>query len=84
MLPVMMGYWPSDGRTTEHSVNPVTLLSTDMRAESMSSVIRYCSETKMKEPVSCPDVIRNYNVTMGALIRDMLVHLYRTPMKDKR
>lgn len=31
----------------------VTLLSTDMGVEPMSSVIRYCSEAKMKEPVSC-------------------------------
>ncbi|GAA6232932.1 piggyBac transposable element-derived protein 2-like [Lates japonicus] len=63
----------------------VTLLSTDMGVELMSSVIRYCSETKMKEPVSCPAVIRSYNASMGGIDKsDMLVHLYRTPMKSKR
>ncbi|XP_034041964.1 piggyBac transposable element-derived protein 3-like [Thalassophryne amazonica] len=63
----------------------VTLLSTDMGVEPMSSVIRYCSETKMKEPVSCPAVIKSYNANMGGIDKsDMLVHLYRTPMKSKR
>uniref|UniRef100_A0A4W6C6T3 PiggyBac transposable element-derived protein domain-containing protein n=1 Tax=Lates calcarifer TaxID=8187 RepID=A0A4W6C6T3_LATCA len=63
----------------------VTLLSTDMGVEPMSSVIRYCSETKMKEPVSCPAVIRSYNANMGGIDKsDLLVHLYRTPMKSKR
>ncbi|XP_065812570.1 piggyBac transposable element-derived protein 3-like [Labrus bergylta] len=63
----------------------VTLLSTDMGVEPMSSVIRYCSETKRKEPVSCPAVIRSYNANMGGIDKsDMLVHLYCTPMKSKR
>ncbi|TKS78300.1 PiggyBac transposable element-derived protein 3 [Collichthys lucidus] len=56
-----------------------------MGVELMSSVIRYCSETKIKEPVSCPVVIRSYNANMGSIDKnDMLVHLYRTPMKSKR
>ncbi|KAK1903604.1 PiggyBac transposable element-derived protein 2 [Dissostichus eleginoides] len=63
----------------------VSLLSTDMGVEPMSSVIRYCSETKTKEPVSCPAVIRTYNANIGGIDKtDMLVHLYRTPMKSKR
>ncbi|XP_034018956.1 piggyBac transposable element-derived protein 3-like [Thalassophryne amazonica] len=63
----------------------VTLLSTDMGVVPMSSVIRYCSETKMKEPVSCPAVIKSYNANMGGIDKsDMLVHLYRIPMKSKR
>ena len=41
----------------------------------MSSVQCYCSETKRKERVSCPAVIYK---------SDMLVHLYRTPLKSKR
>ncbi|XP_051957445.1 piggyBac transposable element-derived protein 3-like [Xyrauchen texanus] len=63
----------------------VTLLSTDMGAEPISSVHRYCSETKRKEQVSCPAVIKSYNANMGGIDKsDMLVHLYRTPMKSKR
>ncbi|CAG6016111.1 unnamed protein product [Menidia menidia] len=63
----------------------VTLLSTDMGVGPMSTVIRYCSESKKREPVSCPAVIRSYNANMGGIDKsDMLVHLYRTPMKSKR
>ncbi|KAK5897519.1 hypothetical protein CesoFtcFv8_010575 [Champsocephalus esox] len=63
----------------------VSLLSTDMGVEPMSSVIRYCSETKTKEPVSCPDVTRPYNANMGGLIRVTCWSTsYRTPMKSKR
>lgn len=75
MLPVMMGYWLSDGG--DHRT--VTLLSTDKGVELMSPVISYCSETKMKEPVNCPAVIRSYNANMGYIDKsDMLVHLYCT------
>ncbi|KAJ8372579.1 hypothetical protein AAFF_G00281230 [Aldrovandia affinis] len=63
----------------------VTLLSTDMGVEPMSSVYRYCSDTKKKEQVSCPAVIKSYNANMGGIDKsDMLVHLYRTPLKSKR
>ncbi|KAM4578002.1 piggyBac transposable element-derived protein 3-like [Fundulus diaphanus] len=63
----------------------VTLLSTDMGVGPMSTVIRYCSESKKREPVNCPAVIRSYNANMGGIDKsDMLVHLYRTPMKSKR
>ncbi len=34
---------------------------------------------------SCPAVIKSYNANMGGIDKsDMLVHLYRTPMKSKR
>ncbi|KAJ8416033.1 hypothetical protein AAFF_G00380550 [Aldrovandia affinis] len=63
----------------------VTLLSTDMGVEPMSSVYRYCSDTKKKEQVSCPAVIKSYNANIGGIDKsDMLVHLYRTPLKSKR
>ncbi|XP_058627599.1 piggyBac transposable element-derived protein 3-like [Onychostoma macrolepis] len=63
----------------------ISLLSTDMGVEPISSVYRYCSDTKRKEPVSCPAVIKSYNANMGGIDKsDMLVHLYRTPMKSKR
>ncbi|XP_038149898.1 piggyBac transposable element-derived protein 2-like isoform X2 [Cyprinodon tularosa] len=48
-------------------------------------VLRFSSESKKKEPVSCPAVIKSYNSNMGGIDKsDMLVHLYRTPMKSKR
>ncbi|KAL1276874.1 hypothetical protein QQF64_023547 [Cirrhinus molitorella] len=56
-----------------------------MGVEPISSVYRYCSDTKRKEPVNCPAVIKSYNANMGGIDKsDMLVHLYRTPMKSKR
>jgi len=63
----------------------VTLLSTDTGMEPMSSVQQYCSDTKRKEEVSCPAVIKSYNAKMGGIDKsDMLVHLYCTPMRAKR
>ncbi|KAL0147154.1 hypothetical protein M9458_057678, partial [Cirrhinus mrigala] len=53
----------------------VTLLSTDMGMEPISSVYRYCSDTKKKETVNCPAVIKSYNANMGGIDKsDMLVH----------
>lgn len=63
----------------------VTLVSTDVGVEPISSVYRYCSDTKKKEEVSCPAVIKSYNANMGGIDKsDMLVHLYRTPLRSKR
>ncbi|KAK7135409.1 hypothetical protein R3I94_014163 [Phoxinus phoxinus] len=65
--------------------NRIVTLLCDMGAEPISSVYRYCSETKRKEQVSCPAVIKSYNTNMGGIDKsDMLVHLYRTPKKSKR
>ncbi|XP_030018215.1 piggyBac transposable element-derived protein 3-like isoform X4 [Sphaeramia orbicularis] len=63
----------------------VTVLSTDMGVQPLSSVCFYCSDTKRKEEVSCPAVIKSYSVNMSGIEKsDMLVHLFRTPMKSKR
>ena len=63
----------------------VTILSTDLGAQPVSKCLRYSKETKKKEEVSCPNVIKSYNANMGGIDKsDMLVHLYRTPMKSKR
>jgi len=63
----------------------VTLLLTDTGMEPMSSVHRYCSDTKRKDEVSCPAVIKSYNANMEGIDQsDTLVHLYRNPMRSKR
>lgn len=63
----------------------VTLMSTDVGVEPRSSVYRYCSDTKRKEHVSCPCLIKSYNANIGGIDKsDMLVHLYRTPLRAKR
>ena len=62
-----------------------TMLSNDLGIEPVSSCSRYSKETKKKEAVACPKVIKSYNANMGGIDKsDMLVHLYRTPMKSKR
>lgn len=63
----------------------VTMLSNDLGVEPVSTCLRYSKETKKKEEVLCPKVIKSYNANMGGIDKsDMLVHLYRTPMKSKR
>ncbi|KAI2665902.1 PiggyBac transposable element-derived protein 1 [Labeo rohita] len=56
-----------------------------MGVEPIFSVYRNCSDDKRKEEISCPAVIKSYNANIGGIDkRDMLVHLYHTPMKSKR
>lgn len=63
----------------------VTMLSNDLGANPISKCLRYSKDTKQKEEVECPNVIKSYNANMGGIDKsDMLVHLYRTPMKSKR
>ena len=65
--------------------NIVTLLSTDVGVNPAAKCLRYSKETKKKEEVNCPSVIKSYNANMGGIDKsDMLVHLYKTPMKSKR
>ena len=63
----------------------VTLLSNDKGVAPMGTVKRYCKDTKKRDPISCPSVILSYNAHMGGIDKsDMLVSLYKTPMKSKR
>ena len=63
----------------------VTVISNDKGVEPMGKVERYCKETKKRETIPCPSVILSYNAHMGGIDKsDMLVTLYRTPMKSKR
>ena len=42
-------------------------------------------QTKRRGPIPCPSVILSYNAHMGGIDKsDMLVSLYKTPMKSKR
>ena len=48
-------------------------------------VKRFCKEERKKIDVECPLVVAEYNAHMGGIDKsDMLVHLYKTPMKAKR
>ena len=63
----------------------VTLLSNDLGVNPVHKCLRFSKETKQKEEVDCPSLIKSYNANMGGIDKsDMLVHLYRTPMKAKR
>ena len=63
----------------------VTMLSSDRGVQPTGRVERYSKETKKKEYVTCPSVILTYNSNMGGIDKsDMLVQLYKTPMKSKR
>ena len=63
----------------------VTMVSTDLGLKPIMKCMRYCKDTKMKTEVTCPSVIKSYNANMGGIDKsDMLVHLYKTPMKSKR
>ena len=63
----------------------VTLLSSDKGVQPLGRVKRYNKDTKKKEDNPCPSIILNYNCNMGGIDKsDMLVQLYKTPMKSKR
>lgn len=63
----------------------ITLLSTDMGVGHMFLMYRYCSDTKRKEQVSCPAVIKSFNANMGGIDRSsIMVNLHRIPLKSKR
>lgn len=47
----------------------VTMLSTELGVEPVSTWMRYDSDTKVKEDVSCPNVIKSYNENMGGVTR---------------
>uniref|UniRef100_A0A672KYQ5 PiggyBac transposable element-derived protein 3-like n=2 Tax=Sinocyclocheilus grahami TaxID=75366 RepID=A0A672KYQ5_SINGR len=63
----------------------VTLLSSACGVEPLSSVKRYKKEVQQKVDVPCPSIVLAYNQAMGGIdLSNMLVHLYKTPMKARR
>lgn len=63
----------------------VTLLSSCVGAEPVEKIRRYCKETKDKQDVHCPKIVKEYNKYMGGVdLADMLVSLYRIPFKSRK
>ncbi|XP_053631028.2 piggyBac transposable element-derived protein 3-like [Cherax quadricarinatus] len=63
----------------------VTILTNDIGINPVTKIRRYSKELKQKVEVDCPAVIKNYNAHMGGIDKnDMLVHLYKSPLKTKR
>ena len=61
------------------------MITNDVGVEPINQIERYDKETKRNIMVNCPNVIRSYNSHMGGIDKnDMLILLYKTPMKSKR
>nr|XP_047143108.1 piggyBac transposable element-derived protein 3-like [Hydra vulgaris] len=63
----------------------VQLVSTFSSPISLSNVKRWNRKNKSYVSVSCPEIVKEYNKSMGGVdLADMLISLYRTPIKTKR
>ena len=63
----------------------VTVISNDRGIEPKCTVSRFSKETKRREVVKCPDVVKHYSAHMGGIDKsDMLTDLYKTPAKSVR
>lgn len=63
----------------------VTVASSYVDSYPLGQINRYNKESKKREPVSCPEIIKHYNAHMGGVdLADMLVALYRTELKGHR
>lgn len=63
----------------------VTLASSYVSHAPTFKVKRYSKDDKKKIDVSCPQIIKQYNLHMGGVdLADMLIVLYKTPYKSRR
>ncbi|CAH0714336.1 unnamed protein product, partial [Brenthis ino] len=63
----------------------VTAASTFVDAHPIQNVVRYKKAQGRKMPVTCPNLIKEYNTDMGGVdLADMLIALYRTPFRGHR
>ncbi|XP_038591089.1 piggyBac transposable element-derived protein 3-like [Micropterus salmoides] len=63
----------------------VSLLSNACGIMPLSTVKRWSKDSRTKISVPCPSLVTAYNQHMGGTdLSDMLVHLYKTPVKSRR
>ncbi|KAH9639642.1 hypothetical protein HF086_009095 [Spodoptera exigua] len=63
----------------------VTFISSYIDSYPIEKIKRYSKESKSKVDVACPQVVKEYNKYMGGVdLADMLISLYRTPLKSRR
>lgn len=68
-----------------HDNKCVTLLSNAVGVEPVGSVKRFDVEAKCKVNIPCPSIVLAYNKHMGGIdLSDMLVSLYKTPIRSHR
>ena len=68
-----------------HDNKCVTLLSNAVGVEPEGAVKRYDKHHRGKIDIPCPSIVLAYNKHMGGIdLSDMLVSLYKTPMKSHR
>ena len=68
-----------------HDNKCVTLLSNAVGVEPVGSVKRFDVQAKCKVEVPCPSIVLAYNKHMGGIdLSDMLVALYKTPLRSHR
>ena len=65
--------------------NVVQRISNFVGIEPMTSVERWCKKEKKRKDIPCPQIIKQYNKSMGGVdLADLLIALYRIPCKTKR
>lgn len=63
----------------------VTAATSYLDSRPVQVVMRYKKEERRKVPVTCPNIIKQYNYNMGGVdLADMLIALYRTPFRGHR
>lgn len=63
----------------------VHLLSSFAKPNPVHLVERFDKKAKRKIEINCPDIVKQYNQSMGGVDKaDFLISLYRTPVKSKK
>lgn len=63
----------------------VSLVSTYVSIEPVTTAKRYDKNQKAKVDVACPNIVKQYNAHMGGVdLMDMLISLYRIPLRTRR